>query len=130
MSTGADADPAGDSHSDRPSRTTGDATRVSDSLLFELMVGAFAFGFVAAVVLPLGAFMRWTASAGSALGSAAALALGVEVLRAGATWTGRFDNLLQPLGGVSLRLDSLGAFFLVIVGFTGVPASVYGVGYL
>ena len=33
-------------------------------------------------------------------------------------------------GGVSLRLDSLGAFFLVIVGFTGVPASLCGLGYL
>src|SRR5204862_2969739 len=62
--------------------------------------------------------------------SAAAFVLGVEVLRAGATWTGRWDNLLQPLGGVSLRLDSLGAFFLVIVGFTGLPASIYAIGYL
>jgi hydrogenase-4 component B len=103
---------------------------VSFPLLFESMMGAFAFGAVAAIVLPRGGFMRRMALAAAAVGSAAALVLGAEVLRAGATWTGRYDNLLQPLGGVSLRLDSLGAFFLIIVGFTGVPASLYGIGYL
>jgi len=103
---------------------------VTFSLLFDTMIAAFAVGAVAAMVLPLGALMRRLALTAAAIGSAAALALGVNVLRAGAIWTGRWDNLLQPLGGVSLRLDSLGAFFLVIVGFTGVPASLYAIGYL
>ena len=100
------------------------------SLLFEWMLGAFALGAVAALVLPLGAFVRRTALVFAAIGSACALALSVSVLRAGATWTGRWDNLLQPLGGVSLRLDSLGAFFLLIIGFTGLPASLFAIGYL
>lgn len=100
------------------------------SLLFDSMIAAFALGAVAAIVLPPGAVMRRVALAAAAAGSTAALLLGASVLRAGATWTGRWENLLQPLGGVSLRLDSLGAFFLVIVGFTGVPASLYAIGYL
>jgi formate hydrogenlyase subunit 3/multisubunit Na+/H+ antiporter MnhD subunit len=74
--------------------------------------------------------MRRVSLISAALGSAAALTFGITVLREGATWTGRWDNLLQPLGGVSLRVDSLAAFFLVIVGFTGLPASLYGIGYL
>ena len=98
--------------------------------LFTAMIGAFTFGAVAATVLPLGAHTRRVALTAAAAGSAAALALGVDVLQAGAIWTGRWDNLLQPLGGVSLRLDSLGAFFLLVVGCTGVPASLYAIGYL
>ena len=100
------------------------------SLLFASMLGAFAFGAAAALVLPLGGLVRRVALASAAIGSAAALAFGVAVLRAGATWTGRWDNLLQPIGGVSLRVDSLGAFFLAIIGFAGLPASLYGIGYL
>jgi formate hydrogenlyase subunit 3/multisubunit Na+/H+ antiporter MnhD subunit len=99
-------------------------------MLVELMVAAFAIGVAAAILLPLGGVMRWVALAAAAVGSTAAVMLGVTVLREGATWTGRWDNLLQPLGGVSLRIDSLAAFFLVIVGITGVPASLYGIGYL
>ena len=95
------------------------------SLLFNSMIGAFALGAVAAIVLPLGRLMRWVALVAAAIGSAAALTLGVDVLWAGATWTGRWDNLLQPLGGVSLRLDSLGAFFLVLVGTLRTCAAVY-----
>ena len=98
--------------------------------LFAVMMTAFAIGTVAAIVLPLGAAARRLSLASALVGSGAALVLGVNVLTAGATWTARSDALLQPLGGVSLRLDSLGSFFLVIVGFTGVPASLYGIGYL
>ena len=100
------------------------------SPLFQWMLGAFALGAGAALVLPLGGLVRRIALVFAAIGSASALVLGVSVLRAGATWTGRWDNMLQPLGGVSLRLDSLGAFFLVIIGFTGLSASLFAIGYL
>lgn len=98
--------------------------------VFAVMMTAFAIGTVSALVPPPGAAVRRLSMAAALIGSGAALLLGVNVLTAGATWTARSDALLQPLGGVSLRLDSLGAFFLVIVGFTGVPASLYGIGYL
>jgi hydrogenase-4 component B len=103
---------------------------VNFSLIFESMIGAFALGAVGALILPLGGLLRCVALTSAAIGSTAALALGASVLSVGATWTGRWDNLLQPIGGVSLRLDSLGAFFLAIVGFTGISASLYGIGYL
>jgi hydrogenase-4 component B len=103
---------------------------VNLSLLFDLMIGAFAAGAAAAILLPRGALMRWVALSCASTGSVTAVTFGLTVLRNGATWTGRWDNLLQPLGGVSLRVDSLAAFFLVIVGFTALPASLYGIGYL
>ena len=100
------------------------------SLLFDWMLGAFALGAAASVALPLGGVLRRVALVCAAIGSASALALGLSVLRAGATWTARWDYLLQPLGGVALRVDSLGAFFLLIIGFTGLPASLFAIGYL
>ena len=37
---------------------------------------------------------------------------------------------LLPLGGgLALRLDSLGAFFLVVIGVGAIPAALYGAGY-
>jgi len=103
---------------------------VNESLLFDWMLGAFALGAAASVALPLGGVLRRVALVCAAIGSASALALGLSVLRAGATWTARWDYLLQPLGGVALRVDSLGAFFLLIIGFTGLPASLFAIGYL
>ena len=103
---------------------------MNESLLFDWMLGAFALGAAASVALPLGGVLRRVALVCAAIGSASALALGLSVLRAGATWTARWDYLLQPLGGVALRVDSLGAFFLLIIGFTGLPASLFAIGYL
>jgi len=36
---------------------------------------------------------------------------------------------LVPLGGLELSLDPLGGFFLALIGFTAVPASIYAMGY-
>src|SRR2546422_10392014 len=35
---------------------------------------------------------------------------------------------LVPLGGLELTLDPLGGFFLALIGFAAVPASIYAVG--
>ena len=63
----------------------------------------------------------------AALVGLAATALGV------AGMLGRAGTLavpwLVPLGGLELTLDPLGGFFLALVGFVAVPASVYAIGY-
>jgi formate hydrogenlyase subunit 3/multisubunit Na+/H+ antiporter MnhD subunit len=97
---------------------------------FAVLMGALAIGVVAAVVLPGRTAARRVSLLAAFVACASGLALSVDVLSAGIPWTWRSESLLQPLGGVSLRLDSLGAFFLGIVVLTGVPASVYGLGYL
>src|SRR2546422_9612640 len=35
---------------------------------------------------------------------------------------------LVPLGGLELTLDPLGGFFLALIGFTAMPASIYAMG--
>jgi ABC-type branched-subunit amino acid transport system permease subunit len=64
---------------------------------------------------------------GAALGSLAAAALGAVVLATGVPLTATAAFL--PLTGLVLRLDGLGAFFLVLIGLVGVAAAVYGFGY-
>lgn len=93
-------------------------------------MAAFAVGFVSAMAWPSGAGARRLSLAAAFVGCAAALALGIDVLQSGISWTWRSEALLQPLGGVSLRVDPLGAFFVLIVALTGAPASLYALGYL
>jgi len=45
----------------------------------------------------------------------------------GGVWTLRLAWLV-PLGGLELTLDPLGGFFLALIGFTLVPASIYAMG--
>jgi hydrogenase-4 component B len=46
----------------------------------------------------------------------------------GDTWAWRFPGLV-PLGGLSVTIDPLSGFFLALVGFATVPASIYALGY-
>jgi hydrogenase-4 component B len=95
--------------------------------LFLVMVSAYVVGALAALLggrSPLG---RWLVAAGAAVGSAAALALGIVVV-SGIPFTLTLPNTL-PFTGVALRLDGLGAFFLIVVGLVGCAAAVYGFGY-
>ena len=91
---------------------------------------ALMAGTAAAVAWPSDSGARRLSLTFALLGSLAALALGVEALQSGVPWTWRSDSLLGPLGGVALRLDPLAAFFLIVIAISGVPASLYGLGYL
>ena len=97
--------------------------------LFALMTLAFAAGAIVPVVWPSGAGARRLSLSAAFLGCAAALALGAGILITHVPWRLRLPGLLQTLGGVSFTIDSLGAFFLVIVAVTGAPAVLYAQGY-
>jgi hydrogenase-4 component B len=95
--------------------------------LFLVIVSAYVVGAVAALLggrSPLG---RWLVAAGAGIGSAAGLALGVVVV-SGIPFTLTLANTL-PFTGIALRLDGLGAFFLIVVGLVGCAAAVYAFGY-
>ena len=62
-------------------------------------------------------------------GAAAGIVLGAGVLVAGEPFAVAVPALLSLGGGLALRLDALGAFFLILVGVVAVPAALYGVGY-
>ena len=96
--------------------------------LLLLVFSGYAFGALAALIFGHGRLARGLSALGAVIGSLAGLTLGVTHL---------FDlqpvtfNLLSflPLTGFALRLDGLGAFFLVVIGLVGVSASIYGFGY-
>lgn len=96
--------------------------------LFLLMISAYLLGAFAALLGGRSAIGRGLVAAGAAVGSAAGLALGVLVIASEIPLTFTSARLL-PLTGVALRLDGLGAFFLVVVGLVGCASAIYAFGY-
>jgi hydrogenase-4 component B len=96
--------------------------------LFLLMSSGYVLGALAALLGGHGTAGRWLAAAGATVGSIAGLSLGVLVIASGSPLTFTSARLL-PLTGVALRLDGLGAFFLVVVGLVGCAAAIYAFGY-
>ena len=96
--------------------------------LFLLMVSGYVFGAVAALLGGQGTFARCLAAAGAAFGSIGGVLLGSLVIGSGNPLTVTSARLL-PLTGVAIRLDGLGAFFLVVVGLVGCAAAIYAFGY-
>src|SRR5258708_873808 len=96
--------------------------------LFLLMSSGYVLGALAALVGGHGTAGRWLAAAGATVGSIAGLSLGVLVIASGNRLTITSARLL-PLTGVALRLDGLGAFFLIVVGLVGCAAAIYAFGY-
>jgi len=99
------------------------------SAAFLLMVGAYTAGALGALTAGSSALARSVTAAGALLGAAAGLVLALAVLIAGAPFALTVPDLLSPGGGLALRLDALGAFFLLLIAVGGLPSALYGVGY-
>ena len=97
--------------------------------LLVLMFAAFGAGTIAAVVAPTGRLARGLSLGAALIGSLAAAALAAVTLATNDVLSLQVPQLLQPLGGVRIALDSLGAVFLGIIAIAAVPASLYGIGY-
>src|SRR5215510_6721674 len=97
-------------------------------ILFLVMISAWIVGAIASIVAGKGVIARGGAALGAGVGSAACLLLGVTALVTGQSLTLGSARML-PVGGLMLRLDGLGAFFLVIVGLIGLASHVYGYAY-
>src|SRR6266542_1286646 len=96
--------------------------------LFVVMISAYVLGALAALLSGRSAVGRALVAAGAAFGSIAGLALGLFVIASGIPLTFTSTQLL-PITGVALRLDGLGAFFLVVVGLVGCASAIYAFGY-
>lgn len=94
-------------------------------ILLVLLVGAYLFGALGAGNHTLG---RWLTAVGAGVGSAAALILGLAGLLEPTTLSFSWASS-NAIIGLALRLDGLGAVFLVVVGLVGLAAAVYGFGY-
>jgi len=99
------------------------------SNLFPGMVLAYSLGMLAALASGRGVMGRWLVALGAILGAAAGLALGVAVIASGTPWAMNTAALFSFAGGLALRVDSLGAFFLILIGIVAIPAAVYGASY-
>src|SRR6266511_168329 len=97
-------------------------------ILFLAMLCGYSFGALAALAGGRSTVGRGLGAAGAVVGAGAGLALGAIIIIAGRPYTLVFSSIL-PLTGVALRLDGLGAFFLVVIGLLGVAAALYGFGY-
>ncbi len=98
-------------------------------LLFLAMVLGHAVGAGGALVARSGPSVRGFTTAGAVGGSIAGLALALDVLFRGVPFQLEIPWLLAMAGGVSLRLDRLGAFFLLVVEVVAVPAALFGGAY-
>src|SRR6266508_4478688 len=96
--------------------------------LFLVMITAWIAGAIASLVTGRGVIARSVTALGACVGSAACLLLGVTALVTGQSLTLNSTRLL-PVSGLMLRLDGLGAFFLVIIGLVGLASAIYGYGY-
>jgi hydrogenase-4 component B len=92
------------------------------------MISAYVVGAIGALLIGRGAAGRGVAGLGAALGSGAGLALGLTAIVSGQAVTFTTIRIL-PTAGMTLRLDGLGAFFLIIIGLIGLAVAGYGFSY-
>ncbi|MCL4504404.1 MAG: hydrogenase 4 subunit B [Chloroflexi bacterium] len=98
-------------------------------VLFLVMIAAYGFGAFVALLGGRGPIGRWLVAAGAVIGAGAGCAFGAVVIISGQPFTLSIPELLPIAGGLALRLDPLGAFFLVVIGVGAIPAAIYGAGY-
>src|SRR6266566_892905 len=96
---------------------------------FLMMVMAYGFGALAALAGGRGATGRGLVALGAAVGACSGLVLGGMVIATGMPFALSIPELLPIAGGLAMRLDPLGAFFLIVIGLSAIPAAIYGAGY-
>ncbi len=97
--------------------------------LFTAMVFAYIAGSVGSLTAPSNAIARMATAMGACIGSAIALLLAAAVLITGRPMDAALPGIVAVAGGLVFHLDSLGAFFLGVVGLVGLPAAIYGLSY-
>ncbi|MCX6069216.1 MAG: proton-conducting transporter membrane subunit, partial [Chloroflexi bacterium] len=97
--------------------------------LFLIMISAYFAGALAALSGGKGSLGRGLVALAAVIGAGAGFVLGASVILTGVPFTLSIPDLLPSAGGLALRLDPLGAFFLVLIGLGAVPSAIYGAGY-
>lgn len=96
---------------------------------FVVMMLAYAAGAAGALIARDGRVTRLVTAAGGIVGSTAGLLVSLRVLLSGVPCELAWRHLLGAAGGVSFRVDALGAWFLLVVSAGALPASLYGLSY-
>lgn len=98
-------------------------------ILFLILVSGYGTGALAALLGVRSVFGRTLVAAGAVAGAAAGLGLGMVAISSTVPFSVSVPGLLSVAGGLTLRLDGLGAFFLILIGIGAIPAAIYGTGY-
>ena len=94
-----------------------------------ILYGLYAAAACAAAVLPVRLALR-VSLAGASLAGMVAVLVGVAALFGrGAPPAGQLSTGL-PFGPLTLQIDALSAFFLIVIGLVSMAATVYAIGYL
>jgi hydrogenase-4 component B len=96
---------------------------------FWTMFVLFLLGALLPLALQKTRITTITAAICAGLGSIAAIVAGMGVLSGAPAPAGFLDTNL-PFGALTLKLDTLSAFFLVVIGLVALPVALYSVGYL
>ncbi len=96
--------------------------------VFWSMCGGFALA-AAGAFAPSPRAARAVTAIGSVAGAAAGLALAGLVLAGAGSVSIDIPSVVAAAGGLSFRLDALGAVFLAVIGGVTIPVAIYGFGY-
>ena len=97
--------------------------------LLAAMVGAYGVGAAAALLGGARRVGRAASAAAAMVGALAGLGLGLVRSPGDTAWVWAAPYVVGVGGGLLLRLDALGAFFLLLISMVAAPAAVYGLGY-
>ncbi len=95
-----------------------------------VMVVGYAGGACLSLWAPSGRSARVFTAVGAIIGCVGGLAAAAGVLTTGASVDVLLPNLVFAAGGIVIRLDLLGAFFLALVAAISLPAVMYGTTYM
>jgi len=98
--------------------------------IFLLLIFSYFFGALAALFFGAHAWGRLLMGVSTGVGALASILLGISVIVSATPFQLTVPVLLPMAGGLALRLDSLGGFFLVLTGVGALPAAIYGIGYM
>jgi len=99
------------------------------SIAFWAMLALYVVGIILPLLLRQARASTLAAAICAGLGSIAAVIAGIGILSGTPAPAGSLNTNL-PFGALSLHLDMLSAFFLLVVGLISLPVAVYSVGYL
>jgi hydrogenase-4 component B len=98
-------------------------------ILILILFSGYGIGVLAALLGLREKFGRMLVAAGAVAGAVAGLTLGMVIINSTVPFSLSVPGLLPIAGGLELRLDGLGAIFLILIGFGAIPAAIYGAGY-
>lgn len=94
-----------------------------------VMVIGYAAGASVSLLAPSDRAARVLTAIGAAVGGIGGSIAAASVLITRVPVETTFASLVSAAGGIAIRLDPLGAFFLLLVAIVGLPATVYGITY-